>query len=175
MGGVLALDISTRCGWALWQGSARVLSGVYHVPQGRFGRRLHRFAWWLDALLAVNQVSHLVYEAPLLRQGPNSKTTIETVQLLMGLTGVACMTAEGRDVGEVEAANNQTVRAHFLGSARGDRKELKAKTIAVCRALGWDPKDDNEADALAVLHYTLHKHRYQHGLPSTAMFAKGAA
>lgn len=173
MGGVLALDIATQCGWALWEGPGRVRHGVYEVPNGRLGRRLQKFGFWLDGMLKVGKVGHLVYEAPLIR--PRNGGGDPAALLLLSLAGTACLVAEGNDVAVVEPANNQTVRAHFLGSARGTREELKARAVEVCQQLGFDPKDDNAADALGVLHWALHKHRYPHGLPSSPLFARAGA
>ncbi len=173
MPGVLFLDIATATGWALWEGASRVRHGTYSIPGGRMGRRLRHFAFWLDGMLTVNQVGHLAIEAPLLRG--DGKTNIDTIRLLHGLVSAAHIAAEGRDVGLVEEANIGTIRAHFIGTAHGKRAELKAKTMAICSALGWQPKNDNEGDALAGLHFTLHKHRYPHGLASTMLFARRPA
>lgn len=169
MSAVLFLDIAGATGWALWEGASRVRNGTFRVPPGRYGRRLREFAFWLDGQLRVTRVGHLGIEAPVMRG--DGLTNIDTIRLLNGLVAVAHMVAEGRDVARIAEENNQSIRAHFLGSARGERKQLKADTMAVCRALGWEPGDDNAGDALAGLHYTLHKYRYPHTLGSTALFA----
>lgn len=175
-GGVLTLDIASATGWACWEGPGRLRYGTYRLPAGgRMGRRLRAYGFWLDGMLSVTPVERLVYEAPLLRSVGENQTSIQTAQLLMGLVAVTCLVAEGRDIAIVEPANNQTVRAHFLGSARGRRDELKRRCIDMCRAYGWSPKDDNCADALAILHWTLHRNRYDHDLPATPLFGAGRA
>ncbi len=44
-----------------------------------------------------------------------------------------------------------TIKRHVTGKGNAD----KAAVIAAVRALGFDPADDNEADALALLHWAL--------------------
>lgn len=46
-----------------------------------------------------------------------------------------------------------TWRSGFLGHARGKSKALKDEALALCRSRGFSPKNDNEADALGVLHW----------------------
>ncbi|WP_306150677.1 hypothetical protein [Roseovarius sp. MMSF_3281] len=43
-----------------------------------------------------------------------------------------------------------SIRKHFIGHGRLRRDVAKARTIARCRSLGWNVKNDNEADACAV-------------------------
>lgn len=166
---VLFLDIAAHTGWALWEGASRVRYGSFTVPAGRLGRRTRGFVQWLDGMMRVVKPGRVGIEAPLLRA--DGKTTLDTVYLLMGLATHAHTVAEGRDVAHVTDENIMQIRVHFIGTARGERQQKKAETIAVCKALGWDPKNDNEADALAGLHYVLHKYRYPHTLGSTALFA----
>jgi hypothetical protein len=44
-----------------------------------------------------------------------------------------------------------TIKRHVTGRGNADKEAV----IAAVRALGFDPADDNEADALALLHWAL--------------------
>ena len=44
-----------------------------------------------------------------------------------------------------------TIKRHITGRGNADKDAV----IAAVRALGFDPADDNEADALALLHWAL--------------------
>jgi Holliday junction resolvasome RuvABC endonuclease subunit len=44
-----------------------------------------------------------------------------------------------------------TIKRHIAGKGNAD----KAAVIAAVQALGFDPQDDNEADALALLNWAI--------------------
>ena len=71
----------------------------------------------------------------------------------MSLAGITELLALKHKVAFVAEAHNATVRKHFTGKGNAKSAELKAMTMAACRARGWAPVDDNEADALAILDY----------------------
>ena len=50
----------------------------------------------------------------------------------------------------------QTVRAYFLALGKTPKKSdaIAAAVLRRCRERGWAPKNDDEADALAILDYT---------------------
>lgn len=151
--GLLALDLATVTGWAFWRPGADVRSGVCKLPRTGedVGRFLCAFEDWLKPFLELERPARVVFEAPILTAG---KTDINTARKLMSLaafTEVVCRRSGIRQYFEV---NNATVRKHFVGVGRArDRRTLKDLTLDACRARGWDPRDDNAADALAVLDY----------------------
>lgn len=170
MGPVLALDLASRLGWALWQAPGRVASGSLKLPGRGLGHDLCAYRDWLDAQLSATKCWGVVFEAPWI--GP--QTSQDTARKLMGLACVTEMVATDRQVTRIAEANNATVRKHFIGRGHGPRDELKALTVRICKAMGWAVRDDNEADALAVLHWCLHVWKVPHGLPATAMFTRAA-
>jgi Holliday junction resolvasome RuvABC endonuclease subunit len=53
-------------------------------------------------------------------------------------------------------ANNASVRKQFIGKGSGDWNTLKAMTLPAWRELGWNSKNDDEADVFALLDYACH-------------------
>ena len=175
---VLTLDIATVTGWAAWRPEPGFESGVFRIDTsdlgtGEFGVR---YSEWLRAKLADIQPDDVVFEAPILprpsKKKPKASISIGTLRRLYGLvfvTEAVCREA-GVAEGHIWEANQSTVVKHFTGHAGGKREERKARTIAACRELGWDPEDHNEADALAILSYALHCLRVDSGLPAGPLF-----
>jgi hypothetical protein len=56
-----------------------------------------------------------------------------------------------------------TIKRHIAGKGNAD----KAAVIAAVKALGFDPQDDNEADALALLDWAICHRVGDPGVPST--------
>ena len=115
------------------------------------GRFLCAFEDWLTAdLMARTRPERVVFETAWV--GP--KTNQATARKLMGMAGEVEKICHRNGLMCVEA-NNASVRKHFIGKGRGTRDELKQMTIEACRARGWQPANDDEADALAILDYAL--------------------
>lgn len=150
---ILALDLATRVGWATWSADRGVGSGVKVLPTTGedVGRFVGTYMQWLDDTLALDARDLVVFEAPWI--GP--QTSQDTARKLLGLavgTEVVCWRRGLRCLEQSVPA----VRKHFVGNGRLPRREAKAAVIAACRARGWTPKDDNDADALALLDYAAH-------------------
>lgn len=154
-GGLLTLDLSTHTGWSVWDGADDVRYGTLHLPKTGedVGRFLCAFEDWLLPFVRMEQPKRLVFEAPILASG---KTNITTARKLMCLAGETEKIATRCHVQAWEVHNGQ-VRKHFCGIGKArDRATLKQLTIDACRARGWNPGDDNAADALAVLDFAAH-------------------
>ena len=145
---ILALDLATATGWALWASWGEVEYGTVRLPKTGedVGRFLLAFEGWLAPRLTEWKVELVVFEMPILPQ----PTQMATLRKLYGLAGVTEMVAirAGVDVCE---KNLSTIRKHFIGCGTGPREVMKRLTVEECRRRGWDPEDDNAADALALL------------------------
>lgn len=148
---ILALDLGTRCGWALWDGH-RIESGVqvFDLRRGESpGMRFIRFNRWLDdlgrgpAALPVKYSAKLaVYEAPHHRGGAATEIAV----------GMSTRVQEWCARFEIQhaAVHSATLKKWTTGSGRGDKT---AMLEAVERRWGIKAADDNEADAVALLMY----------------------
>ena len=162
--GVLALDLATNVGWALWQPGCEIESGSKRLPStGKdVGKFIDAYQNWLLSFLGnqASQTSHIVYESPLMP----STTRIETLRKLYGLAAHTEWLAlnQGKRYYEV---NNTTVRKILCGRARAKvpkettanerKKANKQMVLATCRNMGGRPENDDEADAYLCLAYAL--------------------
>jgi hypothetical protein len=87
-----------------------------------------------------------------------------TLELFCGLAQIPCI--------EVHPS---TVRKEFLGDGRLKRDVAKKRAVSMCKLLGWEVRNDDEADGGALWHYgvaTKDPHRAAAIHPG--MFAKAA-
>ena len=157
---VLSLDIASSTGYALARPSdlaagRKPISGSIRLgaPGASPAEKGWAFIRWLGEFCTVHRPRVLVYEAPLPTSRAQGNSTNSTAFMLMGLAFVAISVAYGFGIYTHHAVHASTVRKHFIGKGNTPRKEAKAKTIAKCKQLGWEPKGDDEADALAILSY----------------------
>ncbi len=145
---VLFLDIATRTGWCEGVPGGKPFYGSFVVSKdGDASDKYLGMLRWVGQRCKAFRPNALFYEAPLAR---NAKTA----ELLMGLAANACSAARGTGVWRVEKVHPSTVKAFFL--PKGAPRTGSATKYAVidrCRELGFDPKNDDEADAIAGWHY----------------------
>ena len=141
---ILALDLGQNTGWALRDGRGVITSGTQQFKPGRFeggGMPLLRFVSWLDTLRrAVEPLGGVFFEE------------------VRAHKGTAAAHAYGAFLGHLSAwceSNGVPYQgipvATIKRSATGRGNAGKDDVIRAMRSLGFDPADDNEADALALL------------------------
>ena len=153
---ILALDLGTATGWALSRGPARVESGVqvFDVRRGESpGMRYLRFNRWLDEIGAGLGVDGLliVYEAAHHRGGA-------ATEVLNGMTTrVQEWVARNGFDGSInhQAVHSATLKKATTGSGRADKTAMRHAVHTRGWMQGREIYDDNEIDALALLHYAL--------------------
>ena len=64
----------------------------------------------------------------------------------------------------------RTIRKHFIGHGGLKRSEAKAAAIKTCQMLGWNPKNDDEADAGALWDYACSMQSRSHSISTTPLF-----
>lgn len=149
----VALDIATRTGVAIWSegqtaprlATVRLPGDVECVDRPMEALRSH-----LADLHRLEPITHLFFEAAILP----GRTTPATVYKLCALAGMAEWFAH-RIGAQCRRVEMQSWRRHFIGRGTGRRDELKAAAIEAARARGWNPEDDNQADAAGVLDFGL--------------------
>ena len=141
---LLALDLGTQTGWALRSRDGSIISGSESFRPGRFeggGMRFLRFKRWLTEIKqSVDGIDAVYFEEVRRHAG------VDAAHAYGGF--MAHLTAwcehhqipyQGVPVGTIKKA------------ATGKGNAGKDAMIAAARARGFDPQDDNEADALALL------------------------
>jgi hypothetical protein len=150
---ILALDIATTTGWARGKLGEQPISGSItfrkNNPAQPFGDALEHFRGLLQAKPRPDLVMIERMLPPSAFQGA---TGFKTFLLLAGLRGVVFSVVDRLGV-ELGEANVGDVRQHFISDRMAGRERAKRETVQRCRALGWQPADDNAADALAVWSY----------------------
>jgi hypothetical protein len=74
------------------------------------------------------------------------------MQRLLGMRAIAAMLCHRHGV-RLRWVPVQTVQRFFTSRGQWPKGQKKAATIRACRAMGWNPQTDNQADALAVWAY----------------------
>jgi Holliday junction resolvasome RuvABC endonuclease subunit len=145
---ILALDLGQKTGWAVRNADGAIASGTVEFKPSRWeggGMVYLRFRAWLQEVDETASGIGAVY--------------FEEVR---AHRGVAASHAYGGFLAHLTAwaeANRipyrgipvATIKRHVAGKGNADKDAV----IAAVRALGFEPKDDNEADALALLDWAL--------------------
>lgn len=141
---LLALDLGTTTGWAVRNTRGRIISGTAEFKPHRFeggGMRYLRFSQWLgDILKTVPEINAVYFEE--VRRHVGTDAAHAYGGFLATLTAWCeehGMPYQGVPVGTIK---------HFVtGKGNAD----KATVMAAIRSRGFLVKDDNEADAIAIL------------------------
>jgi hypothetical protein len=141
---LLCLDLGNTTGFALRTADGRIVSGTVSFRPSRYdggGIRYLRFRGWLDnaaenaggiGVVHFEEVRrHLSTDAAHVHGG-----LLATLTSWCELNGIAY---QGVPVG--------TIKRFITGKGNADKDAV----IAAVRARGFNPADDNEADALAIL------------------------
>ncbi len=158
---IYTLDLATLTGWAKGRSGDMPLSGVKALKkdgeQPNHGRTGHRLVKWLADEWSQEKPWLVVVESLLPLGGfAHRKSNEANVKLQIGLHMAARIVADMYDVRLIDISN-QTVRKHFIGFARFDKKihrgSIKDYVVDRCHLLkymGSGEYDDNQADALAM-------------------------
>ncbi len=147
MPAILALDIATRTGWARSNDAGVAASGVLDLSRWRadYAEMGWHFGVWIADQIAEYRIRALVVERPFMRFG-------DVTYLLGGLAFHARAIAHGHGVLSAEIAAT-TIKKFATGSGRASKPDV----VRAVRGWGFDPADDNEADAIALLTYAMQR------------------
>ena len=143
---VLSLDLGTTTGWALLKANGTVVRGTVSFKNKRFeggGMRYLRFGNWLDEVrVSVGEVNKLYFEEVRRHIGTDA------AHVYGGFMATLTAWCEANSI-PYSGVPVGTIKKHATGKGNAS----KADVIKAMVALGYEPRDDNEADALALLHY----------------------
>ena len=145
---ILALDLGTRTGWALLDTNGTITSGTEQFKPQRFeggGMRFLRFKRWLAELLTASDHINAVYFEEV--RAHKGTAAAHTYGAFLGQLSAWCE----RHGAAYQGVPVATIKKHATGKGNAGKDLVIA---AMCR-LGHAPVDDNEADALAILHWAL--------------------
>ncbi len=141
---ILALDLGTTTGWALRLATGQILHGSVSFRPSRFdggGMRFVRFSAWLDTLIADAGSLEAIYFEEVRRH-----LGVDAAHLYGGFLATLTAWCEHRSIA-YQGVPVGTIKRH--ATAKGNAG--KDAVIAAVTARGFSPKDDNEADAIALL------------------------
>ncbi|MDS1141728.1 hypothetical protein RE432_14905 [Pusillimonas sp. SM2304] len=155
---ILALDLANKCGWAVRCRDGRVLHGtVNFTPKDGWspGQRWQRFRSWLASIIVEHQVGAIVYEQVLQggwKGGNAGHRSGAAGDLYGGFKALVELAADSHNT-TLDTANVATVKKLWTGNGRADKAEM----VAEASRRGFRVRDDNEADALGILHWAIAK------------------
>ena len=143
---ILALDLATTTGWAT--NALNRVSGTieFALKRGESpGMRFLRCRAWLNEFheLTNARLDILCYEQAHHRGGAATACCV-------GLVTVAQSFAAENGI-ELMPVHTATLKKFATGSGRANKQDM----IEAARTRGWQPVDDNEADAQLLLDYAL--------------------
>ena len=145
---ILALDLGTTTGWAIQDHDGLITSGTASFRPGRYdggGMRYLRFTNWLTEIDRLSgPIEAISFEEVRRHVGTDA------AHVYGGLMASLTSWAELRGV-PYQGVPVGTIKRHATGKGNAP----KAAMIAAARARGYSPADDNEADAIAILHWAL--------------------
>lgn len=145
---IIAFDPGTKTGWAVGDKAQGLrASGMWDFKNNRFsgaGMRYVKFRNMLVKLFAnCNSWDTQVYFESVARHNGTA-----AAHVYGGLTAVLMGYCEERDI-PYAGVPVQTIKLSWTGKGNAS----KAMMIDKCEQLGFKVKDDNEADAVALLYY----------------------
>lgn len=138
----LALDLGTNTGWALRRDGTTII-GTASFKVGRYeggGMRYLRFQRWLDEL-ARDGVDSIWFEEVRRHAGTDA------AHVYGGLLATLTAWCEHHGI-PYSGVPVGSIKKHATGKGNANKDAM----IAAAVARGFTPVDDNEADALALLH-----------------------
>ena len=144
----LALDLGSTTGWAVKLADGTVASGTMQFKPSRYeggGMRYLRFRSWLDHLLNSSHGIGMVCFEEVRRHAGTDAAHIYGGFLahLSAWCELNHIPYQGVPVG--------TIKRHATGKGNAGKDAV----IAAMQARGFNPEDDNEADALAILTWVI--------------------
>ena len=145
---ILALDLGTTTGWAIRDFGGLITGGTASFKPGRYdggGMRYLRFTNWLTELERLS--------------GPIATIWFEEVRRHAGTDAAHVyggLMASLTSWGELRGIPYAGVPVGTIKRyATGHRNANKQAMIDAARTRGFSPADDNEADAIAILHWAI--------------------
>ena len=148
---ILALDLGTITGWAISTDS-HITSGTECFNNDRYsggGMRFLRFRKWLDEMKSLNNGLDEVYFEEVRRHRGTDASHVYGG--FMGHLTAWCE-QEGIPYAGIPVG---TIKKFMTGSGNAGKQAV----IEAVKAKGCQPKDDNEADALALLYWRLEREK----------------
>lgn len=147
---ILALDLGQKTGWAARTQDGLIVSGTHLFKLGRYeggGMIWLRFRTWLEEITRETDCDAIVFEEVRMHRGLRDSHSYGG--FLAHLTAFA----EGKSL-PYQGVHWGTIKKFATGRGNAGKQDM----IDAMVARGHNPSDDNEADALSLLHWALEQY-----------------
>ncbi|MDP2430513.1 MAG: hypothetical protein Q8O33_00610 [Pseudomonadota bacterium] len=144
----LALDLGTQTGWAIRLKDGQIISDSETFKPQRFeggGMRYLRFRKWLTEIKQSGDGINAVYFEEVRRH-----IGVDAAHAYGGFMATLTSWCEHHAI-PYQGVPVGTIKKHATGKGNAGKAEM----IAAVQSRGHNPVDDNEADALAQLHWAI--------------------
>ena len=145
---ILALDLGTTTGWALRSANGPVAHGFVSFKSQRFeggGMRYLRFRKWLTEIKQSSDGLDAVYFEEVRRH-----VGVDAAHAYGGFMATLTSWCEHHDI-PYQGVPVGTIKKHATGKGNASKEDM----VAAMRDRSYPVSDDNEADALALLHWAI--------------------
>ena len=140
---ILTIDTGTTMGWALYHRN-KVHFGEEKFGTKRTGERYHQFAEWLRLTHAERPLDLIAYEKVARHKGTFA------AHAYGGWVAILTAFCERWQI-SYRGVPVQTIKKHWTDDCHAKKSQMMEEALA----RGFQIRGDNEADALALLDYTL--------------------
>lgn len=140
---MLSLDLGTKTGFCISDSGQIIKSGTKFFKSNRdrsLGGRFVRFRDWLNYTLDSYKIEKIVYEQVY------GHTGVEAAHIYGGFLYHMAAICFDKKI-ELESIGVCTIKKLISGNGRATKQEV----INAVTSLGFNPIDDNEADAIAIM------------------------
>ncbi|KNE28199.1 hypothetical protein [Achromobacter spanius] len=148
---ILALDLGTKLGWAVRARDGRIVHGTEaFTPRKSWtpGQRWLRARSFLTDVIVRHQVHAIAYEDVKRHAGTDAAHAYGAFLCLVQMVADSHRTA-------LLPVGVGTIKKHWTGKGNADKDAMKAQA----KVRGFSVVDDNDADALAILHWAVAQER----------------
>ena len=145
---ILALDLGSTTGWAIRNSRCRILHGTAEFRPTRFeggGMRYLRFKRWLTEIKQSCDGIDAVYFEEVRRHAG-----VDAAHAYGGFMAHLTAWCEHHQI-PYQGVPVGTIKKHATGKGNANKDQM----ISAARLRGPAPADDNEADAIALLHWAV--------------------
>ncbi|MCB1470922.1 MAG: hypothetical protein KDK08_28025 [Rhizobiaceae bacterium] len=143
----LCVDLGTTSGFAVGSSIGHMVSGTWSLKPSRYdsdGMRFVKFRQRLNEVLEAYRPEMVFFEEVRRHAGTDA------AHIYGGLLAVLTEWCETNGI-PYSGVSVGTIKKNFTGNGNAS----KGLMIAECERRGFDPADDNEADAIAILHWAI--------------------
>lgn len=142
---LLALDLGSKTGYKLGTAAA-AMSGVIELKGSRFdggGARFLRLQHWLTTAHKATPIGEIVFEEV------RRHLSTDSAHVYGGLLAIVTAWCESQEPQvPYQGVPVQTIKKFATGKGNASKTDV----IEAVRLWGFRPRDDNEADAIALFH-----------------------